>query len=55
MIHVGHIFRSENPEFRINPEKSHPLSCLSRWCEQMLWDVVFTTYTLYNSSCHPGQ
>jgi len=24
MIHVVHIFRSENPAFRINPEKSHP-------------------------------
>lgn len=24
MIHVGPIFRSENPEIRINPEKSHP-------------------------------
>ncbi|XP_045895892.1 protein enabled homolog isoform X3 [Micropterus dolomieu] len=24
MVHLGHIFSSENMEFLINPEKSHP-------------------------------
>lgn len=31
MNYVGHVFRSKNPEFQINPEKSHPFRFIRKF------------------------